>query len=140
MAGTGDDLHVRGHVVIPAGEIEERFSTSGGPGGQHANKAATRVELRFDIAGSPSLDEVVRRRLQEHFGDDVRVVADDERSQLRNRSIARERLAGRLSNALTPVRPRRPTRPTAGSRRRRLEAKRQRGETKQSRRPPQRDE
>lgn len=130
------DLEVRPGLVLPAAEIDERFSTSGGPGGQHANKAHTRVELRFDIAGSPSLTEHQRRVLTDALGDDVRVVVDDERSQLRNRSIARERLAGRLANALVPVRPRRPTRPTKGSRTRRLEAKRQRGETKRTRRRP----
>ena len=131
-----DDLVVRPGLTIPAQEIEERFSTSGGPGGQHANKAATRVELRYDIAGSAALDDHQRRVLTEAFGDEVRVVADDERSQLRNRGIARERLAGRLANALVPQRPRRPTRPTMGSKRRRLDAKRQRGETKQNRRRP----
>ncbi len=136
----GDDLPVRAGLVIPASEIDERFSTSGGPGGQHANKAHTRVELRFDIAGSPSLTDLQRERLVERLGDDVRVVVDDERSQLRNRTIARERLAGRLRNALVPIRTRRPTRPTKGSRRRRLEAKRQRGETKRSRQRPDTDE
>ncbi len=132
----GDDLPVRAGLVIPAAEIDERFSTSGGPGGQHANKAATRVELRFDIAGSPTLSDHQRHRLVERFGDEVRVVVDDERSQLRNRGIARERLAGRLRNALAPVRARRPTRPTKGSQTRRLRAKRQRGEIKQARRRP----
>lgn len=130
------DLPIRAGLVLPAHEIEERFSTSGGPGGQHANRANTRVELRFDIAGSPTLSDHQRRVLSERFGDDVRVVVDDERSQLRNRSIARERLAARLSNALTPVRQRRATRPTRSSTRRRLEAKRQRSQTKRSRRRP----
>ena len=132
----GDDLPVRAGLVIPAAEIDERFSASGGPGGQHANKTATRVELRFDIAGSPSLSEYQRQRLTERFGDEVRVVADDERSQLRNSSLARQRLAARMANALPPVRHRRPTRPTKGSKTRRLQAKRQRGETKQTRRRP----
>ena len=132
-----DDLVVRPGLTIPAQEIDERFTTSGGPGGQHANKAATRVELRFDIAGSAALDDHQRRVLLAAFGDDVRVVVDDERSQVRNRGIARERLAGRLANALVPQRPRRPTRPTLGSKRRRLDAKRQRSETKANRRRPQ---
>lgn len=131
-----DDLVVRPGLTIPAQEIDERFTTSGGPGGQHANKAATRVELRFDIAGSAVLDDHQRRILLAAFGDDVRVVVDDERSQIRNRGIARERLAGRLANALVPQRPRRPTRPTLGSKRRRLDAKRQRSETKANRRRP----
>lgn len=131
-----EDLTVRPGLVIPAAELDERFSTSGGPGGQHANKTATRVELRFDIAGSSALSEHQRDRLTERFGGEVRVVVDDERSQLRNRALARERLAGRMRNALAPVRSRRPTRPTKGSTRRRLEAKRQRGETKRDRRRP----
>lgn len=132
----GDDLVVRPGLTIPGAEIDERFSTSGGPGGQHANKAATRVELRYDIANSSALSDHQRSVLVEHFGDDVRVVVDDERSQLRNRTIARERLAGRLANALVPQRPRRATRPTMGSKRRRLDAKRQRSETKANRRRP----
>lgn len=135
-----DDLHVRPGLTIPAIEIVERFSTSGGPGGQHANKAATRVELRFDITGSPTLTDYQRERLFGVFGPDIRVVADDERSQLRNRGIARDRLAARLRNALTPVRPRRPTRATRGSQVRRMEAKRQRGQTKQNRRKPTHDD
>ncbi len=131
-----EDLQVRPGLVIPAAELDERFSTSGGPGGQHANKTATRVELRFDIAGSSALSEHQRDRLTERFGGEVRVVVDEERSQLRNRALARERLAGRMRNALVPVRSRRPTRPTMGSKRRRLDAKRQRGETKRDRRRP----
>jgi ribosome-associated protein len=132
-----DDLPVRPGLTVPGGEIDERFSTSGGPGGQHANKVHSRVELRFDIAGSPSLSDHQRERLVAALGDEVRVVVDEERSQLRNRTIARERLAGRLRNALVPVRSRRPTRATRGSKLRRLETKRQRGETKQTRRKPQ---
>lgn len=134
------DLPVRPGLTIPAAEIQERFSTSGGPGGQHANKTATRVELRFDIAGSPSLREHQRERLLARFGPELRVVVDEERSQLRNRSIARERLAARLASALTPSRPRRPTRPTKGSQVRRLDAKRQRARTKQDRRRPDTDD
>lgn len=132
-----DDLPVRPGLTIPGGEIDERFSTSGGPGGQHANKVHSRVELRFDIAGSPSLSDHQRDRLQAALGDELRVVVDEERSQLRNRGIARERLAGRIRNALVPTRVRRPTRATRGSKLRRLETKRQRGETKQTRRKPQ---
>lgn len=131
-----EDLPVRPGLTVPGGEIDERFSTSGGPGGQHANKVHSRVELRFDIAGSPSLDDHQRARLVAALGDEVRVVVDEERSQLRNRAIARERLAGRLRNALVPVRVRRPTRATRGSKLRRLETKRQRSETKQTRRKP----
>jgi ribosome-associated protein len=137
---TAGDLPVRPGLTIPATEVQEKFSASGGPGGQHANKTATRVELRFDIAGSPSLSEHQRNRLIERFGPELRVVVDEERSQLRNRAIARERLAARLASALVPARPRRATRPTKGSKTRRLEAKRQRGETKQTRRRPSSDD
>lgn len=133
---TAGDLPVRPGLTLPAREIDERFSTSGGPGGQHANKTATRVELRFDIAGSPTLGEHQRQRLLDRFGPELRVVVDEERSQLRNRAIARERLAARLRSALAPVRSRRPTRPTKASQTRRLQAKRQRGQTKAARRRP----
>lgn len=140
MPVTAGDLAVRPGLTLPAREIDERFSTSGGPGGQHANKTATRVELRFDIAGSPTLSEHQRQRLLDRFGPELRVVVDEERSQLRNRSIARERLAARLRSALAPVRSRRPTRPTKGSQTRRLQAKRQRGQTKADRRRPSTDD
>lgn len=136
----GDDLVVGRGLRIPGEEIEERFTTSGGPGGQHANRARTRVELRFDIARSPALSERQRELLTDRFGDDIRVVVDDERSQLRNRQIARERLAARLGAALVPPRSRRPTRPTRGSKVRRLEAKSRRGEVKRARQRPHRDD
>jgi ribosome-associated protein len=131
-----EDLRVGRGLVIPAAEIEERFSTSGGPGGQHANRSQTRVELRFDIAGSPSLTERQRHLLRERFGDDIRVVVDDERSQMRNRALARQRLAARLGSALVPPRTRHATRPTRASKVRRLDAKRRRGELKRDRRRP----
>ncbi|MEI2696973.1 MAG: alternative ribosome rescue aminoacyl-tRNA hydrolase ArfB [Microthrixaceae bacterium] len=137
---TAADLPVRAGLTLPGHEIEERFSTSGGPGGQHANRSATRVELRFDIAGSQVLTDHQRTRLTDRFGDEIRVVADDERSQTRNRSIARQRLAARLASALAPVRPRRPTRPTRGSQVRRLDQKQQRSQTKRDRRRPTRDD
>jgi ribosome-associated protein len=135
---TPDDgsVVVRPGLVIPAAELDERFSTSGGPGGQHANRTQSRVELRFDIAGSAVLSEHQRSVLREHFGDEVRVVVDEERSQLRNRQLARERLAGRLRIALTPRRNRRATRPTRASAARRLETKRKRGDIKRARRRP----
>jgi ribosome-associated protein len=135
-----DDLPVRPGLTIPGNEIDERFSTSGGPGGQHANKVHSRVELRFDVAASAALSDHQRERLQAALGDEIRVVVDEERSQLRNRVIARERLAGRVRNALVPVRVRRPTRATRGSQMRRLESKRQRSETKQTRRKPRSDD
>jgi ribosome-associated protein len=132
----GSRLLVTRSCSIPLGELRWRTSRSGGPGGQHANTSDTRVEVIFDIVGSPSLGPVQRRRLQERFGDDVRAVASDERSQARNRGIALERLRVRLADGLRVETPRRPTRPTAGSRRRRLEDKRRRSDLKRSRRAP----
>jgi ribosome-associated protein len=131
-----DDLEVKPGLVIPGAELEWRFTPSGGPGGQHANRSATRVEVRFDIAGSPSLSDQQRSRLRERLGDEVRVVADDERSQLRNRALASERLAGRLAAALAVERKRRPTRPSRGAKERRLQAKRRQSDRKAARRRP----
>ena len=140
---------IRSHVVlddgrvrvtptcaIRASELEWRVSRSGGPGGQHANTADTRAEVRFDVAGSPSLGPRQRARLLERLGPEVRAVADDERSQARNRALALERLGGRLATALRVEAPRRPTRPTKASRVRRLESKRRQSERKRLRRPP----
>lgn len=128
------DLRVKHGLVIPQNELVETFSRSGGPGGQHANKVSTRVEIRFDIAESTVLTEYQRERLTEAFGGEMRVVVDEERSQLRNRTIARERLAGRIRNALVPNKTRRPTRRTRGSQIRRLDAKKRRGQLKSQRR------
>lgn len=130
------ELRVDGRLTIPADEIVWRFTTSGGPGGQHANRAATRVEVRFDIAGSPSLDEAQRTRLLDAFGPELRVACDESRSQSRNRAVALDRLRSRLAAALRPRRGRRPTTPSRASVQRRLEAKRRRGEIKRQRRPP----
>ena len=135
-----DDLIVTRSVKIPRHELQVSFSASGGPGGQHANKAATRVELRFDIANSLAFSPGQRERVIERLGDEVRVVVDDERSQLRNRALAEERLVTRLQSALHVEPPRRATRPTKGSKNRRLKAKQQRGEIKQQRRRPGRDD
>ena len=128
-----DVLHVSRSLTIPVGELDVRFSPSGGPGGQHANRAHTRVEVRFDVAGSPSLGPRQRARLLEKLGDEVRVVCDDERSQHRNRTIALERLRSRLEGALRVEKPRRPTRPSLGAKRRRLDAKKRRGDVKKGR-------
>jgi ribosome-associated protein len=127
-------LRVTASLAIPLDELEWRFSGSGGPGGQHANTSNTRVEVRFDVLGSPSLDPAQRARLLERLGPAVRVVASDERSQARNRDLAMQRLATRLSTALTTQPARRPTRPTAASQRRRLESKRRRAAQKRLRR------
>lgn len=121
---------------IPLDELEWRFSASGGPGGQHANRSNTRVEVRFDVASSPSLGPRQRARLLERLGPTVRVVVDAERSQLRNRVVAQERLAERLAAALRVETPRRETKPTAGSRERRLSEKRRRSEQKRRRQRP----
>jgi ribosome-associated protein len=131
-----ETLRVSSTCVIPLDEIEWRFTPSGGPGGQHANKANTRVEVRFDIAGSPSLTDNQRARLLERLGDSVRVVADDERSQTRNRALALERLQARLGSALHIERPRRATKPSKGAKERRLQDKRQQSERKAARRRP----
>jgi ribosome-associated protein len=133
-----DDLVVAG-VTIPAGELEERFETSGGPGGQHANRSQTAVVLRFEVAGS-SLPEEVRGRLMRSLGSVVEVQAGESRSQHRNRQIARERLARRLAKALEEPRARRWTAPTRASRERRLAEKTARSETKRRRRRPEPDD
>lgn len=122
--------------AIPLDELEWRFTASGGPGGQHANRSNTRAEVRFDVVASPSLSDMHRARIVERLGPVVRVVADDERSQLRNRELALERLRARLAEALRVERTRRPTAPTRASTQRRLESKKRRGEVKRSRRPP----
>ena len=131
---SSERLRIAPGVEVPAAELGWRFSASGGPGGQHVNTANTRAEVRFDVAGSPSLPPDVRESLLAQLGPTVTVVASDTRSQARNRELAADRLVERLREALVPVRERRPTRPTAASRRRRLDAKRRRSERKQGRR------
>jgi len=133
-------LSVNRSLRIPLDELEWRFSASGGPGGQHANRSNTRVEIRFDVASSPSLGPRQRARLLEKLGPSVRVVVDAERSQSRNRALALSRLADRLATALRVERPRTATRPTAGSRERRLAEKRRRAEQKQQRQRPRADD
>jgi len=117
-------------------ELTWRFDTSGGPGGQHANRSATRVECSFDIRGSRSLTEAQRQRLLARFGDTVVAAADDTRSQWRNRNIAYERLCERLDSAFQDAPQRVATRRTRSSQRRRLDTKRRRGQTKDLRRRP----
>jgi ribosome-associated protein len=121
-------------VAIPMRELTWRFSTSGGPGGQHVNTSNTRAEVSFDIAGSPSLPDWARERLLGRLGPGVTVAASDRRSQARNRELALARLAARLGAALEVAPARRPTRPTLASRQRRVEAKRRRGGLKRERR------
>ena len=137
------DLLDRGAArPLPAGELEFRFSRAGGPGGQHVNTSSTRVELLFDLAASPTLTEDERaratRRLRSRLDAEgrLRVVAQDERSQMRNRELAIRRLNERVANALRPRKRRRATRATKASQERRLQSKRRRSETKRARRRP----
>jgi len=124
------------HGAIPLREIAVRASRSSGPGGQHANVTASRVEATFDVAASTALTDEQKRRIIARTGPRVTAVAQDDRSQARNRELALERLQRRLTAALAVNRPRRPTRPTQAGVRRRLERKRRRGERKRARRSP----
>ncbi|HEC09962.1 MAG TPA: aminoacyl-tRNA hydrolase [Acidimicrobiales bacterium] len=133
---TEPDLQISPGLYVPGRCLQWRFGPSGGPGGQHANRAHTRAELTLDLAGCDGLDDSIRARLVEKLGPTVTVTADEERSQLRNRGRARERLAARLAAALVRQRPRRPTRPTRGSQRRRVEAKKRRSQIKKGRGRP----
>lgn len=142
-----DDLRVppgpgasRG-LVIPTGELIERFSRSSGPGGQHVNTADSRVQLSLDLATTTALDEPQRTRALQALaarlsGSVLTVAVEENRSQRRNRATARQRLADLLRDAVAPPAPRRPTRPTLGSRRRRLQRERRRAEIKRNRRRP----
>jgi ribosome-associated protein len=116
--------------------VELRFSRSSGPGGQHAQKSETRVEAVFDVAASQTLSDAQKRRLAERVGPVVRAVAQDERSQWRNRALALERLAAAIGEGVKVERRRRATAPSSQARERRLEAKKRRAETKRLRRPP----
>ncbi len=129
-------MRVDSRTAIPLAEIELRTSRSSGPGGQHANVTASRVEAIFDVAGSPSLSESQRRRVTARAGARLTAVAQDTRSQARNRELALERLRSRLAAALRQPRQRRGTRPTRASKERRLEGKRRRSDTKRARRRP----
>ncbi len=117
-------------------EIAFRFSRSSGPGGQHAQKSSTRVEALFDVEESTGLSAAERKRVLERIGPVVRAIAQDERSQLRNRELATERIVDQLREAVKVRRRRRPTKPTAAAKERRLEEKKRRGQTKQLRRGP----
>jgi ribosome-associated protein len=132
----GESISVTRSVAIPLDEIDLRVSRSSGPGGQHAQKSETRVEAVFDVEASDTLSAAQKRRVTSRLGPVVRAVAQDERSQLRNRELALERLAERLREGLRVQRRRVPTKPTAAARERRLDEKRRRGETKRLRRPP----
>jgi ribosome-associated protein len=131
-----DLLPINRRLSIPLDEIVLRASRSSGPGGQHANVTASRIEASFDVAASAALDAGQKARLSARCGPVVRAVAQDARSQARNRDLALERLATRIARALEVQRPRRPTKPTHASRARRLDAKRRASERKSARRRP----
>ena len=132
----GEFIRVTRSVSIPRSEIDLRFSRSSGPGGQHAQKSDTRVEALFDVEASSALTDTQKRRVVTRGGQVLRAVAQDERSQWRNRELATERLVEELRQALRVPRKRRPTRPTEASKEKRLERKRRRSNVKRLRRPP----
>ena len=127
-------------MAIPLTEIELRTSRSSGPGGQHANVTASRVEAVFDVHASSALTPPQQARIAGRLGPRVTASAQDTRSQMRNRELALERLAARLAHALEVPRPRRKTRPTAASQRKRVDSKRRRADTKRGRRRPSGDD
>jgi ribosome-associated protein len=129
-------LHVRPGISIPLDEIDVRASRSSGPGGQHANVTASRIEVSFDVGGSSALSDDQKRRVMARCGPVVRAVAQDTRSQRRNRDLALERLAARLGRALAVQRQRKATRPTKAAKERRIQQKRRRAETKRLRGRP----
>ena len=136
-----EPLEIRPGLTVPPSELQERFDPSGGPGGQHANRASSRAELSFDLGASPSIPEHLKQRMLANLGARaaggvVTVTVDESRSQWRNRALARKRMARLLQEALRTPRARRATRPSAAARRRRREAKRQRSETKRLRKRP----
>jgi ribosome-associated protein len=130
----GDSIRVTRTVSVPRSEIQLRYSRSSGPGGQHAQKSDTRVEATFDVEASIALSEAQKRRVVERAGPVLRAIAQDERSQWRNRELATERLVEALRDALRVPRRRRATKPTKASVERRLEQKRRRSDVKRQRR------
>ena len=136
MPGQERGIRVTRSVLLPVSEIAIRVSRSSGPGGQHAQKSSTRVEALFDVETSSALTDAQKRRVLARAGSLLRAVAQDERSQARNRELAIERLVEKLRDALAVPRKRKATKPTAAARRRRLETKRRRARTKALRKPP----
>jgi ribosome-associated protein len=134
-----DRLRITDSLTLPAEEVELRTSRSSGPGGQHANVTASRVEAVFDVEASATLSDEQRRRILARCGPRVTAVAQDARGQARNRGLALERLAERLRRALAVQRPRRATRPSAGARQRGKETKRRVSQRKRDRRRPDTD-
>jgi ribosome-associated protein len=132
----GESIRVTRSVVLPLAEVELQVSRSSGPGGQHAQKSETRVVAVFDVEASNALTDTQKRRVIARTGPILRAVAQDERSQTRNRELAVERLVAQLRDALRVERKRVPTKPSAAARERRLDAKRRRSQVKRLRRPP----
>lgn len=135
-----DELRIDAGLSIPLAEVELRTSRSSGPGGQHANVTASRVEAVFEVESSAALNDSQRRLLLAKWGPAVTAVAQDARGQARNRELALERLAEKIATGLVVPRRRRATRPTRAARQRRLERKRRTGERKRARRRPAADE
>jgi ribosome-associated protein len=131
-----DPMPIGSHAAIPLSDVTLRATRSSGPGGQHANVTASRVEASLDLTTAGGLDDEQRRRLISRLGPRVAATAQDTRSQLRNRELALQRLQHRLAQALRTQAPRKRTRPTKSSVQRRLEAKRRQAERKRGRRPP----
>jgi ribosome-associated protein len=131
-----EGLRINDELVLPLDEVELRASRSSGPGGQHANVTASRIEAVFDVDSSRVLDDEQRELLRRRLGDRVTAVAQDARSQVRNRELALERLREKLAAGLKRPKPRRPTRPSRAARERRLDDKRRRSQRKAQRRPP----
>lgn len=129
-------IEINPSLEIPDAELDWKFTTSGGPGGQHANKSSTRVQLTWNIADSAVLDDGLRATLTSKLGDVVRADVDDHRSQLRNRDLAAERLGDKVRGALVRKPKRKKTKPSKGSQRRRLEGKRRKSQTKKMRQKP----
>jgi ribosome-associated protein len=132
----GDELRIGPGMRIPLELVQLRASPASGPGGQHANRTASRIEASIDVDALDALDEAQRRGLRARFGSRVSAVAQDTRSQTQNRALALERLSAKLTDALTPKAPRRPSRPTRSSLERRRESKLRQSARKQDRRPP----
>lgn len=135
-----EELRINDRLALPFSELVIRASRSSGPGGQHANVTASRIEISFDVGASQSLTEFQRARLTERLGPTVTAVAQEHRSQLRNRELALQRLAERMSAALVVQRARRKTKPSKGAKERRLQAKRRTSGNKQGRQRPSMDD
>jgi ribosome-associated protein len=135
-AMAGESIRVTRSVVLPLSDVEYRTSRSSGPGGQHAQKTESRVEALLDVEGTRALTDVQKRRVIARLGPVLRAIAQDERSQSRNKELATDRLVGQLREALKVPRRRRPTKPSKAAVERRIESKKRRSQTKRLRRPP----